>query len=1151
MFLTIIFHIIRWLRNYVYLCRMKKILKAFLGLVIILLSAKTDVLADDSVLASGVWYKMSISSTGMYKLTYSDLASMGVDVANIDPRKIKIYHNGGGVLPKINRYYYPDDLYEIPIFVSGEDDGVFNQNDYILFYARGPVVWKYNEIRQYYRHEKNPYTSYTYAFLTIGEDAGRRIQTEPAPSGEGVTHVTDFLDYKVIDVDEVNINNMGCTWFFDRFDITLHRSYDFSFDNLNTNKPAKMKVSMASKNTSSASMALRNNNRLLYSKSFQNSGTYYYARWDTACLVSFEPVGSPIVIDANYSRSLSSSVAWMDYIAINAWRYLKMSGNVMAFRNPDCSNASVVYEYDLQNAGNFIKIWNVTDPINPTVMSTTLSGNTMSFKVRGDVKNQFIAFNGSNVSSPTFVGTIANQNLHAMRDVDYLIITHPSFQSQAERLKELHSRLDDYVIEIVQPQYIYNEFSCGALDVAGIRNFVRMLYKESSEEHKLKYVLLFGDASYDYKNTSECLIPTWESFESCCISGSVVTDDFYVCMGDDEGNMEAQGSQYGSSIIDLAVARMPVRTTSEANDVIAKIEAYVAKNSITMNKWRNVITLMCDDEESQFISNMESIANNIPKWGGDVIIDKIYLDAYNQIATASGQRCPEMNEAIANRMEKGTLVWAYYGHGGEIGLTEERILTIPDIQSWKNIPMMPLFITATCEFSRYDDHTRTSAGEIMFTKADGGAIAMITTARTTGGSGPLLQRTFTRMFQMTNGEYPTMGDIFIRSKADSSPNTKVFTLFGDPALRLAYPKYNVVLTQMNGKPVTPPNDTILTNDTLKALSNIELRGEVRDNFGEKMTGFNGIVSVSVYDKENHYRTKGDNGAVQVDFNMRNSLLFDGKAAVEEGEFTISFTVPKDINYSYGKGMVSFYATDYQVDANGTYTNLIVGGYNNEALPDVDGPKARIFIDDTLFVSGGITNENPMFLAYVSDEHGINTTGAGIGHDITATLSGATTKIYNLNSSYEIVSGSNDWGSIAYRFYNLNEGDHHLTFKVWDIYNNSTTVSLDFTVVKSNNMVIENIFNAPNPMTSYTNFQFEHNQKGEVEVEINIYNLSGQKVKTIKDNRFGTSTRVDPIYWDGTSDSGAPLKSGVYIYNVTMTNNNGEKTSGFSKLIIAR
>ena len=1120
--------------------------KTFLTLCLFILALNINALAGNSLLSEGTWYKMGISSTGMYKLTYSDLASMGVDVNSINPRNIRLFHNGGGVLPKINKAYYPDDLYEIPVYVYGEEDGVFNQNDYIIFYARGPVVWTYDKVKKYYNHVKNPYTDYTYVFMTIGDVEGRRIQAEEVPSGSVTTRVNEFVDYTAIDKDETNINNMGCTWFFDKFDITMQRNYEFSFSNLNTSKEAKMRVSMASKNSSTASMTLKYNNKLLYSKSFQNSSTYIYASWDTACYAKFSVTGSPITINATYNRAATSSVAWMDYISVNVWRNMVMSGDVMLFRNPECDVTTAVYEYRLQNASNSVNVWNVTDPINPTMMNTSLSSSLLTFKVKGDVDNQFVAFNGNSFNKPTFAGVIANQNLHAKKDIDYLIITNPKFQTHAERLRDIHSQLDDYVIEIVQPQYIYNEFSCGAQDIAGIRNFIKMLYENSSAEHKLKYVLLFGDASYNYKDSEVCFIPTWESFNSCVITTSVVTDDFFVCLDDDEGNMEN-----GTSMIDLAIGRMPVATADQANDVLDKIEAYIAKDVKSMGNWRKVITLICDDESTDFIRNSERISDSLEYWGGDVIVDKIYLDAYSQVATSSGQRCPEINEAITNRIEKGSLVVNYNGHGGEVGWGDERILTIEDINSWDNLPMLPLFMTATCEFSRYDDHTRTSAGEIVFTNKRGGAIAMITTARTTSNSGEILKRTYRKMFHMKNGEYPTMGDIFYNTKQDRSNNTKVFVLFGDPALRLAYPKNNVVLTKINGKPVSSSTDTICANDTIKALSTIELCGEIRDNFGEVMNDFNGLVQVSVYDKENTFRTKGDKEWPVVSFKLRNSLLFDGKVSVESGLFTVKFTVPKDINYSYGKGLISFYATNYETDANGSYGNVIVGGYDNTAIPDVDGPEARAFIDDSLFVNGGLTNENPLFYAFVRDKNGINTTGIGIGHDITLTITGATNKSYTLNSYYDAPIDQNDYGTIAYRLYGLNEGDHHLVFKVWDIYNNSTSVALDFTVVKSSNMTVENVFNAPNPMTTYTNFMFEHNQKGDVDITINIYNVNGQLVKTITDSRCGTSTRIEPIYWDGMADNGMDLPSGVYVYNVIMTGTNNETQTSYSKLVIAR
>lgn len=1120
--------------------RIRKIYK--ITLLSLLLAVLRPVLmkADNSVLSSGTWYKMAISNTGMYKLTYSDLAAMGLEVNNIDPRNIRVFHNGGGILPTLNKTYYPDDLAEIPIYVYGEEDGVFNANDYIVFYARGPVTWKYYSLKGYYAHVKNPYSDFSYAFLTVGAEQGKRIETAEVPQSAIMTPVTNFVDYAVIDIDEINLNNMGRTWYFDAFDVTTERNYAFSFPDIDVSKQVKMRASLASRNGGTASFTLKYNGNQLYRTSFGEYTPHIYARTDTSCYKAFNVNSSDVNINVKYSRSTSSSVGWIDYISLNAWRYLKMNGNMMIFRNPDCQDEMQVFEYQLQNASSGVKIWDVTNPIEPKVLNTTMVSSTMKFKLNGASDNEFVAFNDNGYYTPTFAGTIENQNLHAMKDVDYLIVTHPSFQSQAERLKEIHSHLDDLVIEIVQPQYIYNEFSCGAQDIGAIRAFIRMLYNNSSEDHQLKYVLLFGDASYAYKNPSVCFIPTWESLNSCDITRSVVTDDYFVCLDPNDGNMEN-----ASSVIDLPIGRMPVTTLEEATDVINKIESYISGDSKVMSNWRNIVTLVCDDESSHFIINSEMIADSLSRWGGDVVVDKIYLDAYNQVATSSGQRCPEINEAISNRIDRGTLVMNYCGHGGEIGLGDERILTIDDINSWQNEKMLPLFVTATCEFSRFDDHTRTSAGEMVFTNKHGGAIAMITTARTTTGDSELLKRTYRNMFKMKNGQYPTMGEIFYHTKQGLSNNLKVFVLFGDPALHLAYPTYNVVLTKINDKEVS------LTNDTLKALGTIELCGEIRDNFGVKMDDFNGEVTVSVYDKENVYQTKGDNGSPVVDFKVRNSMLFTGKVPVEAGVFQIRFTLPKDINYAYGNGLISFYATNYVIDANGSYDNIIVGGYNSTALPDVDGPLARVFIDDTLFVSGGITNENPVFYAYVKDINGINATGAGIGHDITATLTGATNKYYNLNAYYDAPANLDDYGTIVYRFYGLNEGRHHVCFKVWDIYNNSTTVSLDFNVVKSSSLVVENVYNAPNPMSSYTNFYFDHNQKGSFDVTINIYSINGQLVKTIKESRYGTSGRIDPIVWDGTSDSGMPLQSGIYIYNMTLTTSKEETVSGCSKLVIAR
>lgn len=417
-----------------------------------------------------------------------------------------------------------------------------------------------------------------------------------------------------------------------------------------------------------------------------------------------------------------------------------------------------------------------------------------------------------------------------------------------------------------------------------------------------------------------------------------------------------------------------------------------------MRNWRNMMTLICDDEENSnsFLTLSERIQDTVKALGAEMVFDKIYLPAYTQVATSNGQRSPETNEAITNRFERGSLIINYIGHGGEVGWADERILTLEDINGLQNYDMLPLVVTATCEFSRFDDHTRTSAGEYLYLNEHGGAISMVTTARLAQSSPSqlLLYRFYKKLFDREpDGQMPRLGDAYLAAKQNSSSNTKLYVFFGDPALHLAYPENKIELLSVNDISV---EDGI---DTLKALKQVSMKGAVKDYSGNVMDDFNGIVYVSVYDKENEVQTQGSDSP-QTSFKINNSLIFNGKTEVVNGLFTVNFTVPKDINYSYGKGLISFYATDYYEDAIGISSNIIVGGYDNTAIPDESGPETRIFIDDTLFVNGMKTNENPVFYAYIKDTNGINTTGAGIGHDITVQLTGATNKTYNLNQYYE-------------------------------------------------------------------------------------------------------------------------------------------------------
>ena len=1098
--------------------------------------AKTYV--ENSVLSSGKWYMMSLSSTSMYKITYSELSSMGIDVASINPKHIRIFHNGGGVLPMVNKEERYEDLVEIPIYVHGENDASFDENDYIILYARGPVTWKYKN--GVYERVLNPYSDFSYIFLTTDLGEGKRIQNAINETAAHDVLVNSFLDYQLKEENIYNLNNMGASWYFDKYDATTSMSYTFNFPNIIKDKKCSMKSEVVSRNTaSSASFDFNlNGERLSFINFSKLTSSSSYAKEGSTGNVKFNSPSDEINIKVNYVKNASSSSGWIDYIAINAWRELKMAGNTMIFRNPECDDADKKYRYEIKNAGNTLQVWDVTNPLEPKRMNLQMQSGNASFVVSGNEKNEFVAFDGSGFGSLTFVTSVQNQNLHSKYDFDYLIVTYPEFESQAQRLKEIHSTIDDLEIEIVTPQQIYNEFSCGAVDIAAIRDYIKMIYDKSGK--RLKYVLLFGDSSYDFRNYSGnvCLIPSYESVHSVS-SACDVSDDFFACMDPDEGDMHARCA------IDIAIGRMPVNTLEEATIVVDKIERYISKEEDAMGHWRKLVTFVADDDVTSYMQHAEQLQNIVKEdMGNDVNFDKIYLDAYPQIATSSGQRSPECNAAITNRVELGSLIVNYIGHAGEIGWAEERILTNDDIFALQNSPKLNLMLAASCEFSRFDDHTRTSAGEYVFLNKNGGAVAMYTAARVTynPNNQNMMKRFYERLFDVEGGEFITMGEAYVYAKGVADDNCHDYVFFGDPALRLNFPKNKIQLTSIN-------NHNTLISDTLRALQSINIKGVVKDMFDNTLNDFNGIVHVNVYDKENSYTTYG-NEDNPYNFKLRDNVIYTGKMPVVNGEFDIDFTLPKDINYSYGGGLMSFYAYSSDADAQGSYSNFIVGGLNQDAEPDDKGPEIKIYIDDEKFVDGSMTNENPVLIAYIKDENGINTSAAGIGHDITATLTGATNKTYSLNNFYEAPLSVDEYGTLSYKLYNLNEGEHLLTFRAWDIYNNSNSATISFNVVKGKIINIENVVNYPNPMYDNTNFTFEHNQKdNEIMVQIKIYDVMGQLVRIIEEHSFGTTARINPIRWDGTSNNGKKLPAGMYIYSVTVTNAQNEKTSGYSKLII--
>ncbi len=1101
-------------------------------------------LLSNSVLATGKWFKIRIDKSGIYKLTYDDLKSMGFPVEG-NPADFALYGNGGGVLPEKNDAPRPAGLTENPIEVVDGGDGSFDAGDYILFYGVGPVVWKYNSSTGYFNHQNNYYDDYAYYFLTSGTQPGMRIRQESV-SGTPDNEVNSFTDYAFHELDERNLGGTGRTWYGEVYDFATSYTFDFDFPHIIKTKKAYLKAVFASKAFSSNRFLIYTNGRLqktLIMPITGNSG--YDVGKGGATQFEFAPAADKISVKTVFQRSSSSSVGYLDYIDVNVQRQLIFDGGQMEFRNLFSSGS--VARYHLQTSEK-VEIWDVSQPLAPKKMTVQQVSGALTFNTDIAQYKAFVAFDGSKYYSPEFVGEVENQNLHAIKNIDYLIIVYPDFLDQAQRLADFHRKKDGMEVYVTTPQKIYNEFSSGSHDITAIRDFVKHIYDQSDAGRELKYLLLFGDASYDYKNRlpdNTNFVPCWESVNSLNTITSIATDDYFGYLDDGEGVSR-------SDRVDIGIGRFPVDTPEEAKDAVDKSINYASNSSKTMGPWRNRLTFVADDGDYNLhLNDAETLTRYINSYYPVYGLNKLYLDAFPQISTPSGQRAPALNEAINSSIDEGTLIFNYTGHGGEVGLGHERFLTIADINSWTNKDKLAVFITATCEFTRYDDPERVSAGELVFMNQNGGAISLFSTTRATYASANLaLNMAIFRnnLFEKVNGAYPRFGDVIMHSKVLGGDNDKKFVLIGDPALKMAYPKDKAKTTFINAKAVVEG-----LPDTLKALSKVRIQGEVTYGNGQKINDYSGTIFSTVFDKESAISTLGTDPDSRVTtFYMWKSILFKGKAAIKNGTFDFSFVVPKDIAYKFGKGRISYYFDNGQSDGHGYNENIVVGGFDDQAVPDTVGPDIRLYMNDSTFSPGDVTHANPVLYARLSDQSGINTTGNGIGHNIVATLDDNLSQSYNLNAYYVADEGDFTKGTVSFQLTGLSNGEHVISLKAWDLYNNSSMDRLSFVVEPSSKLVIEHLINMPNPVTDATDFVFDHNQAGKVlKIRIDIYQLDGRRIKSLQQELTPGGFTSGRIHWNCTTDSGKKINPGIYIYQLQVTAPDGQTKYLRNKLVFIR
>ncbi|GAB4321597.1 MAG: type IX secretion system sortase PorU [Bacteroidales bacterium] len=1094
-----------------------------------------------SVLENGIWHKIAVDHDGIYRISYQFLSSIGMNPAAIDPSTIQLYGLPGGLLPENPGDPRYDDLQELAIMVVDGGDGHFDQNDYILFYGQGPERPYLNLDRDAVMRKIHPYSDYTYYFITAGQQQGKRIATVGSAQSTPAEVVSDFTEFIHYEPETYNLIKSGREWFGDKFD--LYNQYEWSY-----NLPGKItgqirlsaSVAARSDMTSSFTFYVNNQSALTLTVPSTSSSSQYsdYARVKTGS-ADVALNGNSLTLKLYYNKPLNSSTGWLDYFNINYQRDLSFDGGFLQF-NDLRHNSGQTLEYEITKANQNMKVWQVTDPLNVRQREYTLNGTTATFRVSDTDSEVFVLSDGTSYSEPAPAGTIANQNLHGLEDVDYVIVSHPAFADQAERLAQFHRDTDDMSVVVVTPAQIYNEFSSGAQDVSAIRDFMKMLYDRRDPQLNPLYLLLFGDASFDYKerapdNTN--FVPTWTTTESLNPISSYIKDDFFVLL-DGAGDL----------FLDAGVGRFPVHTYDQAVSMVDKTIHYATPTPAVMGDWRNIICLVADDEDGNLhLGDAEEIADTVESIMPGINIDKIYFDSYPQVSTPSGERYPDANFDLNQRINRGALIVNYIGHGGEGGLAHERVVQIADINSWDNYDNMPVFVTATCEFSRFDDPTRTSAGELVALNPNGSGVALFTTTRATyaGANMQLTKHLYSYALQKEDGHYPRMGDVLRLSKnaTGNVENKSKFSLLGDPALHFAFPANTVATLSMT-------NSKAQAIDTIKALLQVTVSGEILDAEGNKMDNFNGTLYPTVYDKPTVRTTLGnDPASYPTEFELQNNILYKGKVDVLNGLWSFTFIAPKDLAYQYGFGKISYYARNDSVDCTGYYTDVVIGGYNEDAGADYAGPELKLYLNDRLFENGGITDENPVLLADVFDESGINTVGNGIGHDLRAILDGS--ESFVLNDFYE--SNLNDYksGSITHPFYNLAEGHHQVSVRVWDSYNNSTVATLDFLVVSGSEPALDDLMNYPNPFSDYTTFKIRHNQAGEeLNIRVEVYSSTGQLVKRLTHLTTTDGYTYLSPRWNGISDDGQQLE-GLYLYRVVVETKDGKKSDATSKLVIIR
>ncbi|KER10138.1 MAG: hypothetical protein HY22_07730 [[Candidatus Thermochlorobacteriaceae] bacterium GBChlB] len=1140
--------------------------------------------ATESVLRSGRFYKLELRSEGVYRLDRAYLESIGINTASLNPRRLKIYFNGGEELDSRVNSSKISDLQESAIFVSGEEDGRFDAGDFILFYATTTSGVQYDSLEQRLKHYLNRQAASSFAFLALDGEDGKRIQTRPSSQAASPFQAQVFQTQVFIENDRVNFTNTGLNFYDSPLNAARQRvTYSLDVPSIDKTRSLSYRAKFVASTTQNERYSLREGSNVISQGNTGITSGFYINGLDffvDATLNGSTISGEQSRIEIEFPATSETSQLYPDWIELDYARRFSAQNNFLKFNSLVGLSAPSAVEYTLSGFTSTPSVWDITDRNNVVRISGNASANTITVQREESPRHyrEYIAFSdAAEFRRPTSARAITAQNFRSLASrssatafPEYIIVYGQDFESEAVRLLQYRTdrnRLGNHALRgvAVSVEQLYNEFSGGKQDYSAIRDFVKLLYDNAPPAQRPKYVLLFGDGDWDFRDLTGrrySKVPMHESEDNLNgLAFAASTDDFFVAV---------DGEDF---IPDLAVGRLTVQSRSEAQLAVDKIIEY--ENQLEQGDWKNRVAFVADDGPNgreisnapdQFAGDSEATIaamNSVAPYLNPV---KIYASFFRAEAAAGGTRRPGAFNEIITQLNRGVLAINFIGHGNPIVWTAEQIFSpSTSFPRLTNRDRPTLCVTATCDFGRADDPTVQSGSEQLFVLPNGGASALITTSRsiliTSGSTYPpiLFRELFTRA---PDGLLFPLGTSLYRFKLSLSAignygDAEKFYLIGDPAMRLGAARALARIDSINGIAVSPQSRL-----QLNALSRVSISGSARLTSDSSLvnTSFNGTASMVVFDAPRQVAAD-HNGTGNIDdfYAVRNALIYRGTAVVRNGRFRFNFIIPKDIAYdSLQTGKISFYLwrdvatpSDNSATAAGEFQNFVAAGTDPNAALDSDGPDAQVFLNDPSFQSGGITNQNPVFIAELSDQSGINLT-QNVGNALTLVINNDERNPIVLNDFYQARSESFTDGDVRYPLRNLSPGNYTLRFKAWDAYNNSTEKLLSFTVADSSRLALGNVYNFPNPFQTRTAFIFSHNRAGDdLNTRIKIYTVAGRLVKTLEQTTSASPNNIR-IDWDGRDDDGQELANGIYLYKVIVRSLRGDfQREMIEKLAIVR